>query len=111
MKVVEVVAGCCAPRPTTRLGPAASGRAARRWTFVRQGRATSRRSSRSSSWRSVSFMIVAAPKVFVDIPGSSARLVEVALASGLRMEDPGLLLLWPPVDPPRSLAIHSDWLL
>jgi hypothetical protein len=56
-------------------------------------------------------MIVAAPKVFVDIPGSSARLVEVALASGLRMEDPGLLLLWPPVDPPRSLAIHSDWLL
>lgn len=50
-------------------------------------------------------------EVFVDIPGSSARLVEVALASGLRMEDPGLLLLWPPVDAPRSLAIHSDWLL
>jgi hypothetical protein len=42
-------------------------------------------------------MIVAAPKVFVDIHGSSTRLVEVALASGLRMEDPALLLLWPPV--------------
>ena len=50
-------------------------------------------------------------KVFVDVPGSSARLVEVALASGLRMEDPGLLLLWPPVAPPRTLAIHTDWLL
>jgi GNAT superfamily N-acetyltransferase len=50
-------------------------------------------------------------EVFVDIPGSSVGLVEVALVSGLRMEDPGLLLLWPPGDPPRGLAIHSDWLL
>jgi GNAT superfamily N-acetyltransferase len=50
-------------------------------------------------------------KTFVAIPGSSARLVEVALASGLRLRDPGLLLLWPAVDPPRCLAIHSDWLL
>jgi hypothetical protein len=49
--------------------------------------------------------------VSVAIPGSSARLVEVALASGLRMQDPGLLLLSPPADPPRTLAIHGDWLL
>ncbi|HET6832531.1 MAG TPA: GNAT family N-acetyltransferase [Acidimicrobiales bacterium] len=49
--------------------------------------------------------------VSVAIPGSSAQLVEVALASGLRMEDPGLLLLSPPTDPPRTLAIHGDWLL
>lgn len=48
--------------------------------------------------------------VTLALPGSSAPLVEAALASGLRMEDPGLLLLSPPVDPPRSLAIHSDWL-
>ena len=48
--------------------------------------------------------------VTVALPGSSAPLVEAALASGLRMEDPGLLLLSPPVDPRRSLAIHSDWL-
>jgi hypothetical protein len=47
----------------------------------------------------------------IAIPGSSAKLVEVALASGLHLKDPGLLLLWPPVDPPRALAIHSDWLL
>jgi GNAT superfamily N-acetyltransferase len=50
-------------------------------------------------------------RTFMAIPGSSARLVEVALASGLRLGDTGLLLLWPPVDPPRRLAIHSDWLL
>jgi GNAT superfamily N-acetyltransferase len=49
--------------------------------------------------------------VSVAIPGSSAQLVEVALAAGLRMEDPGLLLLSPPTDPPRALAIHGDWLL
>jgi hypothetical protein len=30
---------------------------------------------------------------------------------GLRMQDPALLLLRPPVDPPRTLAIHSHWLL
>jgi GNAT superfamily N-acetyltransferase len=50
-------------------------------------------------------------QTFVAVPGSSARLVEVAVASGLRLRDPGLLLLWPPLDPPRCLAIHSDWLL
>jgi hypothetical protein len=50
-------------------------------------------------------------KVSLAIPGSSAQLVETALASGLRMQDPGLLLLWPPADPPRTLAVHSDWLL
>jgi GNAT superfamily N-acetyltransferase len=48
--------------------------------------------------------------VSVAVPGSSAQLVDVALESGLRMEDPGLLLLLPPVDPPRKLAIHGDWL-
>jgi GNAT superfamily N-acetyltransferase len=49
--------------------------------------------------------------VSLAIPGSSAQLVEVALAAGLRMTDPGLLLLSPPAGRPRSLAIHSDWLL
>ena len=49
--------------------------------------------------------------VSIAIPGSSAQLVEVALGSGLRMQDPALLLLCPPVDPPRTLAIHSHWLL
>jgi GNAT superfamily N-acetyltransferase len=48
--------------------------------------------------------------VSVAVPGSSARLVEVAVASGLRLEDPGLLLLSPPAAPPRTLAIHSYWL-
>lgn len=48
---------------------------------------------------------------FIAIPGSSARLVEAAVTSGLRLEDPGLLLFWPPVDPPRCLAFHSDWML
>jgi len=49
--------------------------------------------------------------VSVAIPGSAAQLAQVAVASGLRMADPGLLLLRPPADPPRTLAIHSDWLL
>jgi GNAT superfamily N-acetyltransferase len=49
--------------------------------------------------------------VAVAIPGTCAQLVEVALAVGLSMQDPGLLLLSPPTDPPRSLAIRSDWLL
>lgn len=48
-------------------------------------------------------------KVALAIPGSSARLVNIALGSGLRLEDdPGLLLLSPSVDAPRALAIHSD---
>ena len=50
-------------------------------------------------------------RVSVAIPGSAAQLVEVALAAGLRMEDPGLLLLSPPANPPRTLAIHGHWLL
>jgi GNAT superfamily N-acetyltransferase len=49
--------------------------------------------------------------VSVAIPGSSARLAEVALGAGLRMKDPALLLLCPPADPPCALAIHSHWLL
>jgi GNAT superfamily N-acetyltransferase len=50
-------------------------------------------------------------RVSVAIPGTSAQLVEVAVAAGLRMGDPALLLLSPPAVPPRSLAIHSHWLL
>jgi hypothetical protein len=49
--------------------------------------------------------------VSVAVPGSSAQLVEVALAAGLRMDDPGRLLLSPHADPPRSMAIHGYWLL
>ena len=49
--------------------------------------------------------------VSVALPGSSAQLLEVALAAGLRMQDPGLLLLSPPADPPRAVAIHGYWLL
>ena len=45
------------------------------------------------------------------IPGTAVRLVEVALASGLRLGDPGLLLLSPPARSPESLAIHSYWLM
>jgi GNAT superfamily N-acetyltransferase len=48
--------------------------------------------------------------VTLAIPGSAAQLAEAALEAGLRMKDPGLLLLWPPAHPPRSLAIHGDWL-
>lgn len=48
--------------------------------------------------------------VSVAIPGGSAQLVAVAAAAGLRMEDPGLLLLSPPADPPQALAIHGYWL-
>jgi GNAT superfamily N-acetyltransferase len=47
----------------------------------------------------------------VAIPGTSAQLVAEALASGLRMQDPGLLLLSPPAHSPCALAIHSYWLL
>jgi GNAT superfamily N-acetyltransferase len=49
--------------------------------------------------------------VRLSVAGSSAGLVEVALASGLRMQDPALLLRSPPVEQPRDLAIHSHWLL
>ena len=48
----------------------------------------------------------------VCVPGSARELVEVALAAGLRFQSPpGLLLLSPSVQPPRSLAISSYWLL
>lgn len=48
----------------------------------------------------------------VAVPGSARELVEVALAAGLRFQSPpGLLLLSPSVQPPRSVAISSYWLL
>jgi GNAT superfamily N-acetyltransferase len=48
----------------------------------------------------------------VSIPGTATALVEVALAAGLRLRDPGLLLVSPGDQPPlRSLAIHSGWLM
>ena len=46
------------------------------------------------------------------IPGSARELVEAALAAGLHFQaPPGLLLLSRFVEPPRSLAISSYWLL
>lgn len=53
----------------------------------------------------------AGEEVRVDVPGSAPALVRVALEAGLRLADPGLLLLSPPERPPSSLAIHSYWLL
>ena len=51
-------------------------------------------------------------EVTVAIPGTATRLVQVALAAGLRLTDPGLLLLSPSAMPaPTALAIHSYWLL
>jgi GNAT superfamily N-acetyltransferase len=48
----------------------------------------------------------------VDIPGSATELAEAALAAGLRLTDPGLLLLSPASQPPpAAYAIHSYWLL
>ena len=45
-------------------------------------------------------------EVRVRIPGSSRALVEVAVASGLRLDPvPGLLLLSEGVEPPTALAI------
>ena len=49
--------------------------------------------------------------VRLDIPGSAPALVRVALDAGLRFADPGLLLLWPPSEPPTAYAIDSYWLL
>jgi hypothetical protein len=44
----------------------------------------------------------------VRVPGSSRRLVEVAIAAGLSLEPaPGLLLLSEGVRPPDALAIGS----
>lgn len=46
------------------------------------------------------------------IPGTATSLVEVALAAGMRLTDPGLLLVSPGDQPPlRSLALHSYWLM
>jgi hypothetical protein len=50
-------------------------------------------------------------QIRVDIPGTATALVQVALDSGLRLTDPGLLLLSPPDQPPTAYAIHSYWLL
>lgn len=48
----------------------------------------------------------------VSIPGTATTLVEVALAAGMRLADPGLLLVSPGDQPPRrSLALHSYWLM
>jgi GNAT superfamily N-acetyltransferase len=47
----------------------------------------------------------------VHVPGSARRLVETALASGLRAtRPPGLLLLSEGGDPPQALAISGYWL-
>jgi hypothetical protein len=46
------------------------------------------------------------------LPGSARRLVETALASGLRLtRPPGLLLLSEGTDPPQALTISGYWLL
>jgi GNAT superfamily N-acetyltransferase len=47
----------------------------------------------------------------LSIPGSAAEMVAVAVAAGLRMGDPGLLLLSPPQRPPEAVALHSYWLM
>jgi GNAT superfamily N-acetyltransferase len=47
----------------------------------------------------------------VHVPGSARRLVETALASGLRAtRPPGLLLLSEHSEPPKALAISGYWL-
>jgi GNAT superfamily N-acetyltransferase len=47
----------------------------------------------------------------VHVPGSARRLVETALASGLRAtRPPGLLLLCEGCEPPEALAISGYWL-
>lgn len=53
----------------------------------------------------------AGKEIRVDIPGSATALVEVAIMSGLRLTDPGLLLLSPGQPSPTAYAIHSYWLL
>jgi hypothetical protein len=47
----------------------------------------------------------------IDIPGTATALVVMALETGLRFSDPGLLLLSPPENAPTAYAIHSYWLL
>jgi GNAT superfamily N-acetyltransferase len=47
----------------------------------------------------------------VHVPGSARKLLEIALASGLRItRPPGLLLLSEGLDPPQALAISGYWL-
>lgn len=53
----------------------------------------------------------AGEEIAIDIPGTATNLVEVALEAGLRLTEPGLLLLSASHRPPSSLAIHSYWLL
>jgi GNAT superfamily N-acetyltransferase len=46
------------------------------------------------------------------LPGTAPRMVEAALASGVRLTGPpGLLLLSDGTDPPQALAISGYWLL
>jgi GNAT superfamily N-acetyltransferase len=46
------------------------------------------------------------------LPGTAPRMVETALASGVRLTGPpGLLLLGDGTDPPQALAISGYWLL
>jgi GNAT superfamily N-acetyltransferase len=46
------------------------------------------------------------------LPGTAPRMVETALASGVRLTGPpGLLLLSDGTDPPQALAISGYWLL
>jgi GNAT superfamily N-acetyltransferase len=52
-----------------------------------------------------------AEEIRVDIPGTATALVRVALDAGLRLDDPGLLLLSPPDPPPTTIALHSYWML
>src|SRR5579875_737867 len=47
----------------------------------------------------------------IDIPGTATSLTQIAIQAGLRLTDPGLLLLSPGQPPPTSYAIHSYWLL
>ena len=55
---------------------------------------------------------LAGTQASVVVPGSSRELVSTGLAAGLRFDSPpGLLLLSPAAEPPRSLAISSYWLL
>jgi GNAT superfamily N-acetyltransferase len=54
----------------------------------------------------------AGERVQVSIPGTATALVRAAIAAGLRLEDPGLLLISPSnLPPPDALAIHSYWLM
>ena len=51
-------------------------------------------------------------EITIFVPGSSSSLLEIALRSHLRLEDPGLLLTSGGLATlPSSIAIHSYWLL